>query len=79
MGGYAPEYVDGDEIHIDVVPGRELTVNNFPDTKYLNVYFNDNQWGFSKGTYTQTNIQAQIDNIKENDNARKVMAASHFE
>lgn len=64
---------DGDEIHIDVVPGRELTVNNFPDTKNLNVYFNDNQWGFSKGTYTQTNIQAQIDNIKGKENARKVI------
>lgn len=64
---------EGDEINIDVVPGRELSVDNFPETNNLNIYFNDNQWGFSKGTYTQTNIQAQIDNIKENDNARKVI------
>ncbi len=63
----------GEEINIDVVPGRELSVDNFPETKNLNVYFNDNQWGFSKGTYTQTNIQAQIDHIKGQENARKVI------
>lgn len=62
-----------EEINIDVVPGRELSVDNFPETKNLNVYFNENQWGFSKGTYTQTNIQAQIDHIKGQENARKVI------
>lgn len=64
---------DGDEINIDVVPGRELTVDDFPTTKKLNVYFNDSQWGFSKGTYTQTNIQAQIDHIKGKENARRII------
>lgn len=64
---------DGDEINIDVVPGRELTTDDFPSTKKLNVYFNENQWGFSKGTYTQTNIQAQIDHIKGKENARKII------
>jgi tRNA nucleotidyltransferase (CCA-adding enzyme) len=64
---------DGEEINIDVVPGRELSIDNFPDTKNLNVYFNDNHWGFSKGTYTQTNIQSQIDHIKGKENARKVI------
>lgn len=68
---YADE--NGDEINIDVVPGRELTVDDFPITKKLNVYFNDNHWGFSKGTYTQTNIQAQIDHIKGKENARKII------
>jgi len=68
---YADE--DGDEINIDVVPGRELTADDFPSTKKLNVYFNENQWGFSKGTYTQTNIQAQIDHIKGKENARKII------
>lgn len=68
---YADE--DGDEINIDVVPGRELTADDFSSTKKLNVYFNENQWGFSKGTYTQTNIQAQIDHIKGKENARKII------
>lgn len=64
---------DGEEINIDIVPGRELSIDNFPNTKNLNVYFNDNHWGFSKGTYTQTNIQSQIDHIKGKENARKVI------
>lgn len=64
---------DGHKINIDVVPGRELTIDNFSETKNLNIYFNDNEWGFSKGSYTQTNIQAQIDHIKGKENARKII------
>ncbi len=64
---------DGDEINIDVVPGRELNYESYPETRDLNVYFNDNHWGFTKGSYTKTNIQAQIDNIKAKDNERKVI------
>lgn len=64
---------DGDEINIDVVPGRELTKDTYPNTKDLNVYFNENNWGFVKGTYTKTNIQAQIDNIKTKQNERNVI------
>jgi hypothetical protein len=68
---YADE--DGDEINIDIVPGRELNNETYPDSKDLNVYFNDNHWGFTKGTYTKTNIQAQIDHIKSKENERKVI------
>ncbi len=64
---------EADEISIDVIPGRELFDNNFPASNNLNVYFNDNHWGFSKGTYTKTNIQAQIDHIKGKENERKVI------
>lgn len=64
---------DGDKINIDIVPGRELTKDTYPETKDLNVYFNENHWGFTKGTYTKTNIQAQIDHIKEKENERKVI------
>jgi len=64
---------DGDEINIDVVPGRELTKDTYPETKDLNVYFNENNWGFVKGTYTKTNIHAQIDNIKAKQNERNVI------
>lgn len=64
---------DGDEISIDVVPGRELKDNNFPESKNLNIYFNDDHWGFSKGTYTKTNIQAQIDHIKGKEDERKII------
>ena len=65
--------IDGDEINIDVVPGRELSSDTYLETKDLNVYFNENHWGFSKGTYTKTNIQAQIDHIKAKENERKII------
>lgn len=68
---YADE--DEDEINIDIVPGRELNNETYPETKELNVYFNDNHWGFTKGSYTKTNIQAQIDNIKSKENERRVI------
>lgn len=64
---------DGDEISIDVVPGRETTLDNYPESKDLNIYFNENAWGFSKGTYTKTNIQSQIDHIKTKENERKII------
>lgn len=64
---------DGDEINIDVVPGRELNNETYQDTKDLNVYFNGDHWGFTKGSYTKTNIQAQIEQIKAKENERKVI------
>lgn len=64
---------DGHEINIDVVPGRELTQDTYLNEGNLNIYFNDNAWGFSKGTYTKTNIQAQIDHIKAKEAERKII------
>lgn len=64
---------DGDEINIDVVPGRELTKDTYLDERDLNIYFNDNAWGFTKGSYTKTNIQAQIDHINAKETERKII------
>lgn len=64
---------DGDQISIDVVPGREITQDTYLDNRDLNIYFNDNAWGFDKGTYTKTNIQSQIDTIKSKDSERKII------
>lgn len=64
---------DGDVIDIDVVPGRETSENNYMESKDLNIYFNENTLGFGKGTYTKTNIQAQIDHIKGKTNAREII------
>lgn len=65
---------DGDEISIDVVPGRETKSDDYPDSKDLNIYFNEVTWGFPKDTpYTKTNIQAQIDHIKSKENERKII------
>lgn len=64
---------DRDEINIDVVPGRELNLDSYKISKDINVYFNDNHWGFAKGSYTKTNIHNQIDHIKAKENERLVI------
>ena len=64
---------DGDVINIDIVPGRELSKDDYPESRDLNLYFNEDHWGFAKGTYTKTNIQAQIDHIKAKVDERKVI------
>lgn len=66
---------DGDElpIQIDVVPGRELSDDDYSKTKDLNLCFNEDQWGFKKGTYTKTNISKQIDHISGKNTERKVI------
>ena len=62
-----------DDISIDVVPGRELIKDDYSKSKDLNLYFNDNHWGIAKGSYTKTNIQAQIDHIKAKKDERKII------
>jgi tRNA nucleotidyltransferase (CCA-adding enzyme) len=64
---------DGDNINIDVVPGRELSDDSYLEDRELNIYFNENHWGFAEGTYTKTNIQAQINHIKGKENGRKII------
>ena len=59
---------DGDIIQIDVVPGRELSKDDYPKDYYLNININT-----SDGNYTQTNIQAQIENIKGKQDARQII------
>ena len=66
---------DGDElpVQIDVVPGRELSEDDYSKTKDLHLYFNEDHWGFKKGTYTKTNISKQIDHISGRNTERKVI------
>ena len=64
---------DGDQVQIDVVPGRELNQDEYKESHDLNLYFNEDHWGFKKGTRTKTNIQAQIDNISGKKNERQII------
>lgn len=58
---------DGDAVKIDVVPGRELNKDQYKDDDKLNLYVYDQYGNFSKGSERiQTNVQAQIKNIKDN-------------
>lgn len=73
IGVLFKEDKNGDKINIDVVPGREITKDAYLEDKNLNIYFNDNAWGFTKGTYTKTNINAQIEHIKAKETERKII------
>lgn len=74
---YADE--DGDIVKVDVVPGRELNKDQYADDNKLNLYVY-NQFGkLQPGSERiQTNVRAQIDNIRdrataEKDSIRKVI------
>lgn len=58
---------------MDVVPGRELNKDDYPNTKNLNLYFNEDHWGYKKGSRQKTNIHAQIDHISGKSEERKVI------
>lgn len=68
---------DGDQVCIDVVPGRELNQDTHDDDKNLNLYVYKRYGELEKGSeYIKTNIHAQIENIKEiadKDKVRKII------
>lgn len=66
---------DGDEkpVEIDVVPGRELSNEDYPESHDLNLCFNEDHWGFKKGTSQKTNIQKQISHIEGKSSEREII------
>jgi hypothetical protein len=64
---------DGDEINVDVVPGRELSKDDYPESDDLNLYFNETTGFFAKSSYLKTNINAQIEHIKAKSDERKII------
>lgn len=68
-----PTDKDDVTVQLDIVPARENKQDEFNETHDLNLYFNDGAWGFSKGSWTKTNIHAQIDHIKGKSDERKVI------
>ena len=64
---------DGDQVCIDVVPGRELNQDTHNDDKNLNLYVYKRYGELEEGSdYIKTNIHAQIETIKETPNKDKV-------
>lgn len=61
--------VDSHELDLDIVPGRE--VNEYETDGDLNLHVNESMGSFAKLTYIKTNIQKQIDNIKNNSVTRE--------
>ena len=60
-------------VEVDVVPGRELSIGDYPKSRDLNLCFNEDHWGFKKGSYQKTNIQKQVEYIKGKDREREVI------
>ncbi len=66
---------EGDEkpVELDVVPGRELNDENYPESHDLNLCFNEDHWGFKKGSSQKTNIQKQISHIAGKTSEREII------
>lgn len=64
---------DGDEISIDIVPGRELNEDQYNEDNKLNLYVNSQYGLLAEKTHLLTNIKAQIEHIKSRDNERKII------
>lgn len=58
---------DGDVIKIDVVPGRELNQNQYPEDDKLNLYVYSQFGKIESGSdRLRSNVKAQIQNIRDN-------------
>ncbi|NAW51835.1 nucleotidyltransferase [Elizabethkingia argentiflava] len=70
---------DGDVIKIDVVPGRELSQDQYEESENLNLYVYYKYGNIDAGSERiKTNVKAQINNIKtratdEKDSIRKII------
>jgi hypothetical protein len=64
---------DGDEICIDVTPGRELNQDKYLEDDYVNLYVNSKYGLIKEKAYLQTNIQEQIEHIKAKGDERKII------
>ncbi|MFN8415758.1 MAG: hypothetical protein U0U66_05460 [Cytophagaceae bacterium] len=63
---------DGHVVKIDVVPGRELNLNQYKDDNKVNLYVYEQFGNISQGSdYILSNIQAQIKNIRDRATAEK--------
>jgi hypothetical protein len=63
--------VDGHLLNIDIVPGREI--DDYEKDGDLNLYVNEDMGSLKKTSYLKTNIQKQIDYVKENTGARETI------
>jgi len=64
---------DGDEISIDIVPGRELNEDQYNEDNKLNLYVNSKYGLLREKTHLLTNIKSQIEHIKSRGNERKII------
>lgn len=70
---FPQEEGDDKPVELDVVPGRELSDDDYTGSHDLNLCFNEDHWGFKKGSCQKTNIQKQIDHIKGKTSEREII------
>ena len=60
---------------IDIVPGRELTQGDYPNSRDLNLYFYDRNWGFGSedSSRQKTNIHAQFEGLSQKTTERQII------
>ncbi|MEP2448683.1 MAG: nucleotidyltransferase [Balneola sp.] len=63
--------IDGDEIQMDIVPGRELSTDDYVETNRLNLYVRPKL--LEPASTTQTNIQKHIDLVKGKNSERSII------
>lgn len=63
--------IDGEYIKMDIVPGRELTQDNYTKSNNLNLYVRAK--GSASATSTQTNIQKHIEHISGKNEERQII------
>lgn len=63
--------VDGEEISMDIVPGRELSDDDYKTSNRLNLFVRPK--GLNPSTSTQTNIQKHVDYVKGKGDERKII------
>ncbi len=63
--------IDGEEIEMDIVPGRELLKDDYKETNRLNLHVRPK--GIQPASSTQTNIQKHIDLIKGKGDERSII------
>lgn len=63
--------IDGDEIQMDIVPGRELNADDYVETNRLNLYVRPKL--LQAASTTQTNIQKHIDLVKGKNSERSII------
>jgi len=63
--------IDGDEIQMDIVPGRELNADDYVETNRLNLYVRPKL--LQVASTTQTNIQKHIDLVKGKNSERSII------
>lgn len=63
--------IDGDEIQMDIVPGRELSIDDYVETNRLNLHVRPKL--LEPASTTQTNIQKHIHLVKGKNSERSII------